>query len=135
MDRVGIKLWAKEKTRSNKWNIWKGFLAIFAASLGLSFIALLLFSVMIDIGGSSYYDTFTFMDLAVTVGVFALYFLVIGFSVNIYRYIKKIVQEETGIWCSGCWTYLCFRNIGICCSRNYFGIRVINDTLSFSKLS
>lgn len=25
MDRVGIKLWAKEKTRSNKWNIWKGF--------------------------------------------------------------------------------------------------------------
>ena len=57
--------------------------AIFAASLGLSFIALLLFSVMIDIGGSSYYDTFTFMDLAVTVGVFALYFLVIGFSVNI----------------------------------------------------
>lgn len=50
MDRVGIKLWAKEKTRSNKWNIWKGFLAIFAASLGLSFIALLLFSVMIDIG-------------------------------------------------------------------------------------
>lgn len=38
MDRVGIKLWAKEKTRSNKWNIWKGFLAIFAASLGLSFI-------------------------------------------------------------------------------------------------
>ena len=41
MDRVGIKLWAKEKTRSNKWNIWKGFLAIFAASLGLSFIALL----------------------------------------------------------------------------------------------
>mgnify|MGYP000749838503 FL=1 len=94
MDRVGIKLWAKEKTRSNKWNIWKGFLAIFAASLGLSFIALLLFSVMIDIGGSSYYDTFTFMDLAVTVGVFALYFLVIGFSVNIYRYIKKIVQED-----------------------------------------
>ena len=94
MDRVGIKLWAKEKTRSNKWNIWKGFLAIFAASLGLSFIVLLLFSVMIDIGGSSYYDTFTFMDLAVTVGVFALYFLVIGFSVNIYRYIKKIVQED-----------------------------------------
>ena len=94
MDRVGIKLWAKEKTRSNKWNIWKGFLAIFAASLGLSCIALLLFSVMIDIGGSSYYDTFTFMDLAVTVGVFALYFLVIGFSVNIYRYIKKIVQED-----------------------------------------
>ena len=41
MDRVGIKLWAKEKTRSNKWNIWKGFLAIFAASLGLSFIVLL----------------------------------------------------------------------------------------------
>ena len=40
MDRVGIKLWAKEKTRSNKWNIWKGFLAIFAASLGLSFIAI-----------------------------------------------------------------------------------------------
>ena len=34
------------------------------------------------------------MDLAVTVGVFALYFLVIGFSVNIYRYIKKIVQED-----------------------------------------
>lgn len=93
MDRVGIKLWAKEKTRSNKWNIWKGFLAIFAASLGLSFIALLLFSVMIDIGGSSYYDTFTFMDLAVTVGVFALYFLVIGFSVNIYRYIKKLCRR------------------------------------------
>ena len=38
MDRVGIKLWAKEKTRSNKWNIWKGFLAIFAASLGLSLL-------------------------------------------------------------------------------------------------
>ncbi len=88
MDRVGIKLWAKEKTRSNKWNIWKGFLAIFAASLGLSFIALLLFSVMIDIGGSSYYDTFTFMDLAVTVGVFALYFLVIGFQ-SIYIVISK----------------------------------------------
>ena len=150
MDRVGIKLWAKEKTRSNKWNIWKGFLAIFAASLGLSFIVLLLFSVMIDIGGSSYYDTFTFMDLAVTVGVFALYFLVIGFSVNIYRYIKKIVQEDIadlnelrapigqyfkqgfGVLGVG---LICFRNIGICCSRNYFGIRVINDTLSFSKLS
>lgn len=49
MDRVGIKLWAKEKhDRIN--GIFGRFLAIFAASLGLSFIALLLFSVMIDIG-------------------------------------------------------------------------------------
>lgn len=93
MDRVAIKLWAKEKARNNKWNVWKGCLVICGVSFGFSIIATLLLSIVLYLGGSADYESFNLIDIAAMIGFFAIYIMVIGFSMNIYRYLKRIVQD------------------------------------------
>lgn len=94
MERKEIKLWAREKTRFNKWNIWKGYLTIIGLTLLLIFIALLVFSIIFDISGSSYYSSITLSDMVIFVAMVALYIFIIGFATSIYRYIKIIITDD-----------------------------------------
>ncbi|MFQ7170829.1 MAG: hypothetical protein ACLRQF_01180 [Thomasclavelia ramosa] len=60
MDRVGIKLWAKEKHDRINGIFGKVFSYICGFTRTFFYCFITIFSNY-DIGGSSYYDTFTFM--------------------------------------------------------------------------
>lgn len=94
MERVAIKKWAKQKTKTNKWNIWKAFLKIFLITMLMIFLLILIIGFMYSFSSNSYADALTFIDMIFLVMIFTCCFFIIGYSTSMYRYFKIIVKDD-----------------------------------------
>lgn len=94
MDRKEIKLWAKERTRGNKWNVWMGYLTVTLANFVMGFTLMILFALVVYAVDPIYSDSFTPMEYAMLVTMFVLYVFAMGFSVSVYNYVKRIVIDN-----------------------------------------
>ena len=94
MERKEIKLWAKEKTRNNKWNVWKGYLIVWAIAFLVAFAVSLVSITLYGLTNAGYETSLTISDVLLLVVMAGMYIFISGLETSTYRYLNGIVEYD-----------------------------------------